>query len=74
MSGLRSESILIVMTKEVQNLDKSNGASRNITIHPAWHSFIVFCKSMRHGEIEKLKIKDGLPVLAEEARKKIKFS
>jgi hypothetical protein len=29
---------------------------------------------MEHGEIEKLKIQDGIPVLVEVSRKKIKFS
>jgi len=28
---------------------------------------------MQHGEIEKLKIQDGLPVLAELTTKKVKF-
>jgi len=29
---------------------------------------------LRYGEIEKLKIQDGLPMMAEEVKKKIKFS
>jgi len=28
---------------------------------------------MRHGEIERLVIQDGLPVLAEVSRKKVRF-
>ena len=43
-------------------------------IHPAWYSFIKYCESLRYGEIEKLKIQDGLPMLAEEVKKKIKFT
>lgn len=42
-------------------------------LHPAWHSFIRFCQEVQHGEIEKLKIQDGLPVLAELTKKKVKF-
>jgi len=61
------------MAKERLYRNRRKESSRYITIHPAWHSFIVFCTSMRYGEIEKLKIQDGLPILAEEARKKIKF-
>ena len=44
------------------------------SLHPAWVEFIRFCGQMRHGEIEQLKIQDGLPMLAETVRQKIKFS
>jgi hypothetical protein len=47
---------------------------RMVRIHPAWHYFIKYCESLGFGEIEKLKIHDGLPMLAEEVKKKIKFS
>ena len=43
-------------------------------IHPAWYSFIKYCESIRYGEIDRLKIQDGLPMLAEEVKKKIKFT
>jgi hypothetical protein len=33
-----------------------------------------FCAQMSHGEIEKLKIQDGVPVLAELTRQKVKFA
>lgn len=42
-------------------------------VHPAWRSLIRFCDEMRHGEIECLKIQDGIPVIAEVTRKKIRF-
>jgi hypothetical protein len=41
---------------------------------PAWREFIRFCNELRHGEIERLSIQDGLPVLAEITKKKVKFS
>ena len=41
--------------------------------HPAWRSFIRLCLELGHGEIGCLKIQDGLPVLAEVVRKKVKF-
>ena len=44
------------------------------TLHPAWHAFIEYCAKLQHGEIEILKIQDGLPVLAEVTRKKVKFA
>ncbi len=43
-------------------------------LHPAWSAFIRYCFELEHGEIETLKIQDGLPVLAEVIRKKIKFA
>jgi hypothetical protein len=43
------------------------------SVHPAWRAFIEYCADLQHGEIEILKIQDGLPVLAEVVRKKVKF-
>jgi hypothetical protein len=43
-------------------------------LHPAWSAFMKYCLELGHGEIEILKIQDGLPVLAEVTRKKIKFA
>jgi hypothetical protein len=40
---------------------------------PAWLEFIRFCADLRHGEIERLSIQDGLPVIAEVTKKKVKF-
>ena len=45
-----------------------------LCLHPAWVAFIRYCQQMEHGEIEKLKIQDGIPVLVEVSRQKIKFS
>jgi hypothetical protein len=43
-------------------------------VHPAWLRLMRFCAELGHGEIEKLKIQDGLPMAAEVTRRKIKFS
>jgi len=40
----------------------------------AWREFIRFCTELKHGEIERLSIQDGLPVLAEITKRKVKFS
>ncbi len=40
---------------------------------PAWREFIRFCRDLRHGEIERLSIQDGVPVLAEVTTRKVKF-
>jgi len=49
-------------------------AWRFIKIHPLWFSFIKYCEELKYGEIEKLKIQDGLPMIAEEVKRKIKFN
>jgi len=43
-------------------------------VHPAWLRLMRYCEELGHGEIEKLKIQDGLPMLAEVTTRKIKFS
>ena len=44
------------------------------TPHPAWRAFIRYCAELGHGEIEKVKIQEGLPVMAEVTRQKIRFT
>ena len=44
------------------------------SVHPAWLRLIRYCADLGHGEIEKLKIQDGLPMTAELTTKKVKFS
>jgi hypothetical protein len=43
-------------------------------LHPAWIEFIRYCRQLKHGEIEQLKIQDGLPLIAETVRQKVKFT
>jgi hypothetical protein len=66
----------------MNNTADKGSALRDITpirmdtspIHPAWRAFIRYCTELQHGEIERLKIQDGLPVLAEITKKKVKFA
>ena len=44
-----------------------------LKIHPSWISFMKFCEHLKDGEILRLKIQDGLPMVAEESKKKVKF-
>ncbi len=44
-----------------------------IKVHHSWHAFIKYCESMGFGEIEILKIQNGLPVMAEVVKRKVKF-
>ena len=53
--------------------DPANGYT-DILLHPAWRSFVRYCAELRYGEIDRLCIQDGLPVLAELTTKKVKFT
>jgi hypothetical protein len=49
-------------------------SGKDQSLPPAWREFIRFCRDLRHGEIERLNIQDGVPVLAEVITRKIKFN
>ena len=42
-------------------------------LHPAWVAFIQYCQDLGYGEISQIKVQDGIPVMAEETKRKIKF-
>jgi len=42
-------------------------------LHPAWQAFIQYCRDLNHGEIDCIKIQNGLPVSAEVIKKKIRW-
>jgi hypothetical protein len=44
------------------------------SVHPAWVRLMEYCAELGHGEIEKLKIQDGVPVIADVVREKVKFT
>jgi hypothetical protein len=54
--------------------ERSLGDNDAAPLHPAWREFMRFCEELKYGEIERLKIQDGLPILAEVVEKKIKFA
>ena len=47
---------------------------KNVSIHTNWSDFITLCEKLGFGEIENLKIQNGLPIVAEVVKKKINFS
>lgn len=53
--------------------DESPQSLSTQMLHPAWRAFLRFCAELRYGEIERLSIQDGLPVLAEVTKRKVKF-
>ena len=55
-------------------LGRRTPGSRVGNVHPAWVRLMQFCAELGHGEIEKLKIQDGLPMTAEVTTRKVKFS
>ncbi|HJX93925.1 MAG TPA: hypothetical protein VJ372_25745 [Pyrinomonadaceae bacterium] len=55
-------------------LSVASGPLNDRLLHPAWRAFIRYCAELQHGEMESLKIQDGLPVLAEVVKKKVKFT
>ncbi len=59
----------------IARLTESNEEARaGGSLHPAWIEFMRFCRQLQHGEIDQLKIQDGLPVLAQTVRQKVKFT
>ena len=61
-------------TSNQAKLSIASGQLNDRPLHPAWRAFIRYCAELQHGEMESLKIQDGLPVLAEVIKKKVKFS
>jgi hypothetical protein len=53
---------------------KASEARTSAPVHPAWQRLMRYCAELGHGEIEKLKIQDGLPMAAEVTTKRVKFS
>lgn len=45
-----------------------------VRLHPAEKRLIEYIRQLRYGTIATLKVQDGLPMLAEEALKKVKFA
>jgi len=52
----------------------TQSAREDVQLPSVWREFIRFCGDLKHGEIERLSIQDGVPVLAEVTKKKIKFN
>ena len=59
---------------EARLVDRASGNRTGAEIHPAWLRLMRYCAELGHGEIEKLKIQDGLPMAAEVTTTKVKFS
>ncbi|MFC2168905.1 hypothetical protein ACFLRW_07970 [Acidobacteriota bacterium] len=62
------------MHKEIKKSENKVNNNRNGYLHANWCDFINLCEKMDFGEIEQLKIQNGLPIVAEVVKKKINFS
>jgi hypothetical protein len=63
------------MTETHQQRAVEAGAAQRVApeLAPVWREFIRFCAELKHGEIERLSIQDGVPVLAEITKRKVRF-
>ena len=66
---------------EMKTENENNGTQRSrihtdvqANLHPAWQAMIRFCRDLGYGEIACIKIHDGVPISAEVATKKIRWS
>ncbi len=59
---------------EAMALHRTSGTRVSVDVHPAWQRLMRYCEELGHGEIEKLKIQDGVPVIADVVREKVKFT
>ena len=68
------------ITHEGANSNNGSGAKdigsalAQVQLHASWRALIRYCQDLQHGEIERLKIQNGLPVIAEVTTKKVKFT
>lgn len=74
MEGFKKQDTTITFLNESGKQALNLKEDRFLLVHPAWYALIKYCESLRYGEIEKLKIQDGLPMIAEVVKKKINFS
>jgi len=62
------------MHSEVKKSEERISNFRTVSLHANWCDFITLCERLDFGEIENLKIQNGLPMVAEVVKKKINFS
>ena len=68
-------------TVEVRNTDgphKNDEAHTNYSaaiehLHPAWQVLIRYCEKLQFGELEKVSIQNGLPMMVEVVRTKMRL-
>ena len=59
---------------EKKNMGGSSKNYVSLHVHKNWCDFIRYCEKMGYGEIQNLRIHDGIPQIAEVVKKKISFA
>jgi len=59
------------MKKQIEHQQKLSHLHQ---LHPAWLALIKHCQEIGFGEIERIKIQSGLPVLVEKTTQRIKLT
>ena len=62
------------MQRELKKSEEKFSNYKTVCLHVNWCDFITLCEKLGYGEIEHLKIQDGLPMVAEIVKKRINFS
>lgn len=60
------------MTNKLTELHRTN--KQSLKLHPAWIALIRHCQEIGFGEIERIKIQSGIPVLVEKSTQRIKLT
>ena len=64
---------IVESSPDPQKSTRTRSQSDSILLPAPWRAFIEYCRHLGHGQIERLVIQDGVPVLAEVTKQKIKF-
>ena len=62
------------MSREKNKPEEKHNKFRSVYLHANWCDLIELCEKLGFGEIENIKIQNGLPMGAEIVKKKINFS
>lgn len=57
-----------------RNGDAPQERAARVTLHPSWEALIRYCEKLQFGELEKVRIQNGLPMTVEVIRTKVRFT
>lgn len=74
LTGKRGEPMTMATDRNPQISVKTISSTPHVSaIHPAWLKLIEFCRVMGFGELERVKIQDGVPTVAEVVKERVKL-
>jgi hypothetical protein len=62
------------MSTDRENKGRNSKKYISLHLHKNWCDFIHYCEKIGYGEIQNLRIQDGVPKIAEVVKKKINFT